>query len=311
MRYTLSGTSLVLLFVFLLSGCDTTEVETFVLSSSVIGNGQVTHNTNSDDGIITLQATAGPLWVFDRWEGDISSTENPLNHELDGDLAVTAIFSPEENVVAAYLFDGNAVDASGNENNGSVTGVVSIPDRFGIAGGALAFDGIDDNIVVGPSASLELGDSGSSYSVSFWFRSEEPSDARLLDKWNDMVGTPYPFSIRFDPSSLELEGAVYNGSTVNKIVVPNAADNKWHHFAMSVDLSASTLTVYFDGQLVAEQVVTFSEPTINSSALYIGSSLGFQTQRYFEGHLDDLYLLNRAITDADVQSIYLFGGWGS
>ena len=51
-------------------------------------------------------------------------------------------------LVAAYEFTGNADDVSGNGNNGVVNGATLTADRFGNAGSAYSFDGVDDYIAM-------------------------------------------------------------------------------------------------------------------------------------------------------------------
>src|SRR5262245_38455156 len=51
-------------------------------------------------------------------------------------------------VLADYPLDGDATDRSGNGYHGTVTGAVAGVDRFGIAGMAMSFDGLDDEVVL-------------------------------------------------------------------------------------------------------------------------------------------------------------------
>jgi hypothetical protein len=49
-------------------------------------------------------------------------------------------------LVAYYPFDGNANDASGNGNNGTVYGATLTADRFGVQGKAMAFNGTNQHV---------------------------------------------------------------------------------------------------------------------------------------------------------------------
>jgi len=53
-----------------------------------------------------------------------------------------------EGLVACYPFDGNAMDASGNGNDGTVNGATLTEDRLGNADSAYNFDGVDDYIEI-------------------------------------------------------------------------------------------------------------------------------------------------------------------
>lgn len=51
-------------------------------------------------------------------------------------------------LVASYPFNGNAIDESGNGNDGTVYGAVLTADRFGNPDSAYAFVGVNDYIDV-------------------------------------------------------------------------------------------------------------------------------------------------------------------
>ncbi|TGO02513.1 hypothetical protein PN36_23830 [Candidatus Thiomargarita nelsonii] len=53
-----------------------------------------------------------------------------------------------DGLVAYYPFDGNAQDASGNGNHGTVNGATLTEDRFGSADSAYEFDGNADAIYI-------------------------------------------------------------------------------------------------------------------------------------------------------------------
>ena len=57
----------------------------------------------------------------------------------------------DANLQMWYTFNGNALDASGNGNDGTVNGPTLTADRFGAPNSAYLFDGIDDYIDAGTS----------------------------------------------------------------------------------------------------------------------------------------------------------------
>ena len=63
-------------------------------------------------------------------------------------------YVPRQGLVGWWALDGNTNDASGKGNHGSSNGAVSTTDRNGKVNGAYYFDGIDDNITIPNSASL-------------------------------------------------------------------------------------------------------------------------------------------------------------
>ena len=52
----------------------------------------------------------------------------------------------QDSLVAHYPLDGNALDASGNANHGTVQGAVLVADRYGIPNAAMEFDGFNDYV---------------------------------------------------------------------------------------------------------------------------------------------------------------------
>jgi hypothetical protein len=83
--------------------------------------------------------------------------------------AMTGAVPDPQGLVAAYSFDAGAgatlADASGNHNDGVVSGARWTPDgRFG---GALAFDGVDDLVTIADSESLDLA---GAMTLSAWVR---------------------------------------------------------------------------------------------------------------------------------------------
>ena len=77
-------------------------------------------------------------------------------------------------LVAYYPFNGNANDASGNSNNGTVKGAQLTTDRNGKANSAYHFNGVSDHITLNPSATLSLGANG--FTLSAWVNAEKLSD---------------------------------------------------------------------------------------------------------------------------------------
>ena len=71
-------------------------------------------------------------------------------------------------MVAYYPFNGNANDASGNGNNGTVNGAILSNDRFGNTNSAYSFNGTTDIINCGHNSSLLLNNS---LTISTWFKS--------------------------------------------------------------------------------------------------------------------------------------------
>ncbi len=72
------------------------------------------------------------------------------------------------NLIGHWALDGNAIDSSGNGNNGSVVGATPTTDRFGNANRAYYFDGNLDRIEIPYSSVLNVR--GDQITVSAWIK---------------------------------------------------------------------------------------------------------------------------------------------
>ncbi|MBS1655247.1 MAG: hypothetical protein JSU05_10415, partial [Bacteroidetes bacterium] len=97
---------------------------------------------------------------------------------LSSDLSYCQI-NLNTGLVGYYPFNGNANDASGNNNNGlTQNGVQLTSDRFGNANSAYYFDGTDDYIKVTDNGSF----STPNMSLVIWFQTESDDLQVLVGK---------------------------------------------------------------------------------------------------------------------------------
>ena len=82
-------------------------------------------------------------------------------------MAQVPSYVPTNGLVGYWPFNGNANDASGNGNNGTVNGATLTTDRFGVVNKAYNFDGINDFI------DLQNLTSNLNFSYSLWFNASE------------------------------------------------------------------------------------------------------------------------------------------
>ena len=166
-------------------------------------------------------------------------------------------------LVAYYPLDGNAVDASGNGNNGVPVNVAFTTDRFGVAGGAAQFSGArGTNSAIDCPTLDHLPFLPASYSC--WF---------LLDS-NFVIGVDYPVGGvgymtlvgREQPDFFGTEGAfglvsgevylhltnqlVYFGYEASPSSFGNVrpATNAWSHGVLTVATSG-LVSLYLNGNL--------------------------------------------------------------
>ena len=214
-------------------------------------------------------------------------------------------------LIAHYPFSGNAMDVSGNNLNGTVTGATLTTDRDGIANSAYNFDG-NDYISVTDNALLDFAaDQDFSLSLWAWVSPTQNLDGGINDiirKWSgDHQG--YPFGISFDNEAAPVGfqktflAARYDGhSCVNAPVgyTPATTYSTFHHLVLIKQ--GSNLKFYLNNVLVSTFTDTTTEGSScspkNDSHMTIGTR--GQLARFFTGKIDDIRIYNRALSSEEV-----------
>jgi hypothetical protein len=214
-------------------------------------------------------------------------------------------------LVGYWPFCGNANDASGNGNNGIVSGATLTADRFGAANKAYDFNG-SSRIDIG-NLNNQIGSSNSSWSVNCWFKS-------LGSLNGDMVMvTDYSSATAGDQivsTWLALWSFTFNhkvGSTIRNFpngwdALSNTSynDNQWHSMVSVAE--NGNLKIYIDGILITTTVYPANTNFQGSPFFRFGALLfNGQYDSFFQGKLDDIAIWNRALTQQEITQLYQLG----
>ncbi|MHC4530061.1 MAG: LamG-like jellyroll fold domain-containing protein [Planctomycetota bacterium] len=209
-----------------------------------------------------------------------------------------------DGLVGYWPFNGNANDESGGGNHGTVEGATLIPDRFGNPDSAYSFDGIDDRIVIGD---VELV-TGNTITVAAWFHTD--TDFVPNSAWDQ------PIVSKFDQSRAYYLGNAMPSlggkitfdvlqTSISTLSDNDLSDDQWH-LAVGVydgNLPPDNIKLYIDGRLQAHTGYTSGEIWDIPARLAIGalvSSGGQSYFYYFAGHIDDVRIYDRALSEAEV-----------
>lgn len=211
----------------------------------------------------------------------------------------------ERELVARYLFNGNALNEVEDKNHGIESNVEYRTDRHGEAGSCLYLSGDDNYITIPHTEDLNWDARTDSYSILFWVKSPAPRQGnkigtRILQKWNEIVSTPYPFS--FPCSDTDLLSQIRLNSTTLGCRVSGVWDDQWHHIAMIYNNDQHLMSLYVDGDLVQTDTKEFSNSTKNNLDICIGKTLRLNV--YFSGYVDDLYFYDRDIEACEVETLF-------
>lgn len=132
-----------LVLIFLLLGCTKDNPDMVSLNVSISPDDSGTINAVSGDFIqgtqIQLTATPSEGYIFERWRGDLETTQNPLEASLDGDLNMVAEFViPDE--------DGDGVPDKSDECPNTTVGASTDEKGCSESQKDSDNDGIDDAI---------------------------------------------------------------------------------------------------------------------------------------------------------------------
>jgi hypothetical protein len=203
-------------------------------------------------------------------------------------------------LIAKYLFEGNASDASGNGNHGSSVGSLQLTtDRFGTPNAAYLFNGTNSYVLIPSSPSLNSPSTAMTQAV--WILLNGPS---LVGAGFDPIimksnGSDNAFMYRMNATTTYF-GSAFNHWGTHLSAGQSIPLQEWHHVATV--FNGTTIKFYFDGVLVDTQPMVLTI-TQDNRALTIGAdSPGIP--EYFNGKIDDVHLYSRALSDADILELY-------
>jgi hypothetical protein len=197
-------------------------------------------------------------------------------------------YVPTIGLVGWWPFSGNAIDSSGNGNNGTVNGATLTADRNGVANRAYSFDGVNDNI--NPlQNNLPLGTN--SRSVSLWFK-RIGNGGCLFSYGTANTGNAFMISIGTNIIANQ-------GWTNPDFPVFPTIDNAWHHVVCTYDGAFSR--IYFDTALLGTGNMAGLNTILGS--FYFGTRV-LNDMDFFNGNLDDIGIWNRVLTQQEISALY-------
>jgi hypothetical protein len=212
------------------------------------------------------------------------------------------------NIIGDWQFSSNLNDASGSANNGSwVGGSPSyVNDRCNNPSSAISLNGSQYVQCISPGPT-----GNNARSVSFWMRTSIASNTIpkaffAYGRSNsgcaaDAFEINYDYGCQGTGPDICTEQWTY-GSTC-------LYDGAWHHVVATYDAgdNISQILMYVDGTLIntsCQGSGTSVLNTLNTVGVRIGCNAGATPGRHFTGSLDDFYLYNIALSQADVNALF-------
>ncbi len=263
--------------------------------------------------VVRLTASDGTNESYDEISVEIDAVAEPVAAGL-----VPAALTADIATILYYPFDAAsgslAADAAGG-HDGTLSGC-SWQTAGGVVAGALAFDGVDDEVAIADAADLNLCDVAQR-TVALWFKTDTASGRQMI---YEEGGSWRGFNIYLDGDTLYVGGWNRGANTWSTTFLSDSGivTGRWYHVAMVLDVDDALLN---DGFRAYRDGVEFSSG--NGSVLSVHSDdncLGGIAQStychdgewsastatntfHFSGLLDELVIYDEALGDAEIHDL--------
>jgi len=155
----------------------------------------------------------------------------------------------------------------------------------------------DANLSAGFPGKDSGGGTGS-FSVGAWFMLDA-SDASLIGK--DANGEQMSFRLKISSTPkfyFAVSGNGWGETGITGGTTPNVAGATWYHVVGVFDTTTNLLYLYVNGASDATAVSFTGDIYLGDSELRIGR---------FDGHVDEAFIMSRALSASEVEEIYTYG----
>jgi len=207
-----------------------------------------------------------------------------------------------DGLVAHYPLDGNAEDSVGS-TAGVIVGAMPVPDRNGVANGAMAFDGDGDYIEFAHTSALDLVDD---FTISAWIDLEPATSDTdfytIFEKSDPDRGGHSRYGVWVQGGHLwgcfEASDNAQQpcGESTSEVPV-----NDWHHVAAV--RSARRMLLYLDGVEIGNAFVGLEEVSRTPFNAFIGTDRYEPSPAYLRGAIDDVLVHSRALTPGEIEAL--------
>jgi hypothetical protein len=209
-----------------------------------------------------------------------------------------------EGPVAYYPFNGNADDASGNENHCTLEGSPALTrGADGTPDGAYQFDGVDDYLDCGNFAGFPID---AAITVAAWVRPLSFLDAFVATRWKTEVSFTGSWILAIEESGSPRFGVTADCSAhvgVTSGTTVSSHPQVYTHLAGVYDTTSNDLEIFVNG----EYTDTATGPAglcVSDAHLLIAAARYFAGDFYYEGAIDELRIYDRVLSPEEILELY-------
>jgi prepilin-type N-terminal cleavage/methylation domain-containing protein len=200
-------------------------------------------------------------------------------------------------LVGWWNFNGNSNDSSGKGFNGTNYSVTATIGQNGQANSAYSFNGSSSYITLPNTAAIT---GNNPYTLSAWIQLNDLTTHHGILGWGSWGTSNTVTAFRTQNESGIIGLRVYWWGNDLAGSAPFIADGNWHLALTEYD--GSTRKIFVDGVMVSSDNTSNNNAIANDVA--IGRTDGVE---YFAGSIDDVRIYNRALSNAEIQSLYTAG----
>lgn len=226
------------------------------------------------------------------------------------------------NGLMVYLpFTGNANDASGNGNNGTVTGATLRADRGNTPNASYEFDGVGNFIRVPNSPSFNFA--GNAQTISFWFQLCQipgPTDDKeyyIMSKMTAATSSGWHIFMRRDVAfggalRIYYRGLLNGNHSAQNILscdISSIEVGTWHRvtFVLGINDNGIKMSSKLDNSWQAWRTGQLATIASNNLDFIIGGGTHIWSagdRMFGKGRIDDIRIYDRAINDQEIDALH-------
>jgi hypothetical protein len=188
-----------------------------------------------------------------------------------------------------------AADSSTSGNNGRLLGGPQWKPSGGKIGGTLQFDGVDDYVDCGNDAKLNINHE---ITIAAWVKTNDTGNSQFnpyVTKGDRTYGLK-------QHEGNNLEFVIYSDTWyVAHLPVDRSFNGTWHHLVGTFD--GNQLKLYVDGALKVTTDCPGSRIADSAANLNIARNSD-ESDRFYEGAIDDVRIYNYALSEGVVEALY-------
>lgn len=181
-------------------------------------------------------------------------------------------------------------DATGDPN----TNAHSAP---GAIGNGLAFDGVDDRILLGSEFASDIMYPEHDFTFSIWAKapSSPPAETQYV------LSKHYNIEINFNPDG-STTLMIWPGQNL-ATVIPDSMDGAFHHFV--VMRFGENIQAWYDGwRKTATSAYTYKNADLRDPTKNMTLGIRFNGTGAYQGVIDDFRIYDRALTAEEIRELY-------